>query len=269
MKVIEVYDKNSNLKSYNKNIFKATEAILATFPKEYSKCYYDNLDTLELVQVDKMVDASLLGYYNDRANAIYFTKKHALGHELFHMASCDREKDANAFAGGMEIEDALIEGMTEYFNVKAYGLDGPTAYPLEVFCVTMLEDIPNIFKPYFIPNNKEFISLFPRRRDIYSLLYSLDVYSGMYMDYLEAAYNKKECDINMRMLRDTIKDVFNSLINVELSLEDDPHELRKYGYKFMEYLGGNDLAILEQELYPKYYEYADRLIDEKIRKRKI
>jgi len=267
MKVIKVYDKNSDIRCYNKNIFKATEALLANFPREYSNCYYHNLESLELIQVDKFMEASLSGFYNPQANVIRFKDKSSLGHELFHMASNDLENGNYAFASKVGIEDGLIEGMTEYFNMKAYGLPGPTAYPLEVFCVTMLEDIPDIFRSYFIPNNRTFINLFPNRRDIYSLFYSLDAYNEMYMDFLETAFSNGENNIDMNLLRDTIKDIFNSLVEIELSLEEDPRELKKYDYKFMEYIGGNKLAILERELYPKYYEYADKLIDKKIRKR--
>ena len=268
MKVIKVYDKNSDIRCYGKNVFKATENLLAQFPEEYSNCYYHNLDTLELIQVDKFMEKSLSGFYNPQANTIHFKDKSSLGHELFHMSSNDLLGGNYAFASKMGIEDGLIEGMTEYFNMKAYELNGPTAYPLEVFCVTMLEDIPGIFKPYFVPSNKDFIKLFPNRRDIYSLFYSLDVYNEMYMDFLETAFSNDENTVDMNLVRNTIKDVFNSLVEIELSLEKDPRELRKYDYKFMEYIGSNKLAILEQELYPKYYEYADKLIDKKIRKRK-
>ncbi len=269
MKVIKVYDKDSDIRSYNRNVFRATESLLATFPYEYGENYRHNLETLELIQVDKFTDNSMTGYYDDQANVIFFTKKMAVGHELFHMASNDLEEGTYAFQSKMQMELGLIEGMTEYFAVKAYDLEIPGAYPFEVFCVTMLEDIPNIFKPYFIPNNKEFISLFPNRRDIYSLLYSLDAYNEMYSKILDNEYNKKDDDINITLFRNTIKDVFNSLIEIELSLEKDPHMLRQYDFKFMEYLGGKKLELLFNKFYPKYYEYADKLIDKKIRKRKM
>lgn len=269
MKVIKVYDKNSDIRSYNRNIFKATESVLATFPYEYGNCYRHNLETLELIQVDKMMDPSIAGYYNTEANVIYFNNKQAMGHELFHMASNDLINGNYAFEGKMQIEDGLIEGMTEYFNVKAYGLEIPGAYPLEVFCVTMLEDIPNIFRPYFIPSYKDFIKLFPNRRDIYSLFYSLDAYSEMYMQYLNQCCSGEMITVDMNLVRNTIKDVFNSLLAIEFSLVCDDKELRKYGNKFMEYIGSDRLGVVFEELYPKYYEYADKLIDKKIRKRKI
>ena len=267
MKVIRVYDKDSDLRCYNRNIFKATESVLSEFPHEYGDCYRKNLETLELIQVDKFFDASMAGCYDNEANAIYFNKKAALGHEMFHMASNDLESETNAFSSKKAIELGLIEGMTEYFKMKAYDQDMPGAYPFEVFCVTMLEDIPNIFKSYFIPNHKEFISLFPNKRDIYSLLYSTDSYNKMYLDFLEADCAGKDPTIDMNLLRNTIKDAFNALVEIELSLEQDPHELKRYDYKFMEYVGSNRLGLLFQELYPRYYEYADKLIDKKIRKR--
>lgn len=269
MKVIKVYDKNSDIRCYNKNVFRATESILAQFPYEYGDCYRHNLETLELIYVDKMIDPSLDGYYNTEANVITFNNKGALGHEMFHMASNDLVNGNYAFESKMKIEAGLLEGMTEYFNMKAYNMDGPSAYPFEVFCVSMLEDIPNIFRPYFIPNSKDFIKLFPNRRDIYSLLYSLDAYNDMYLQYLEELYANQAITVDMNSFKDTIKDVFNNLVAIELSMVDDSAGLRKYGHKFMEYVGSDRLMTLFQEFYPKYYEYADKLIDKKIRKRKI
>lgn len=269
MKVIKVYDKNNDIRSYNRNIFKATESILAQFPYEYGDCYRHNLETLELLQVDKMRDPSLDGYYDDKSNKIFFNKKNSLGHEMFHMASNDLMNGNFAFESNMLIEAGLIEGMAEYFNMKAYDLDGPSAYPFEVFCVSMLEDIPHIFRPFFIPSSKDFISLFPNRRDIYSLLYSLDSYNEMYTQYLSELYCNQEITVDMALFKNTIKDVLSSLINIELSLEKDSHMLKKYDYKFMEYIGSDRLTTLFEEFYPKYYEYADKLMDKKIRKRKI
>ena len=267
MKVLKVYNKDSNIRCFGKNVFKATESFLATFPQAYGDCYRQNLETLELMKVDEFVDASMAGYYNTQANVIYFNNGNAVGHEIFHMASNDLVKGDYAFYSHKDIENALIEGMTEYFTAKAYDLERPGAYPFEVFCVTMLENIPDIFKSYFIPNDKEFISLFPNRRDIYSLLYSLDIYNGLYLDFLEADCSGKESNIDINLLRDSIKDSLGALVDIELSLEKDPRELKKYDFKFMEYVGSDRLGLLFQELYPKYYEYADKLIDRKIRKR--
>ncbi len=269
MKVINVYDKNSDIRSYNRNIFKATEAVLKKFPKEYSNCYYKNLESLELIQVDKMTNASFLGYYDDGANAIFFIEKSAMGHELFHMASNDLENGNYAFYSKLGIENGLIEGMTEYFNTKAYNLEVPSAYQFEVFCVTMLEDIPNIFRPYFIPNYKDFISLFPNKRDIYSLLYSLNVYNDMYLNYMEEYYSGKEITTNFRELRTIINHVLASLVDIELSIEKDPFMLKEYSDKLMNYICSDKIPTLTEDIYPKCYQFADKLIDKKIRKRKI
>ena len=91
----------------------------------------------------------------------------------------------------------------------------------------------------------------------------------MYLDFLEADCAGKEQTIDKRLLRNTIKDTFNSLIEIELSLEEDPLRLKKYDFKFMEYVGSDKLGLLFQELYPRYYEYVDKLMDKKIRKRKM
>ena len=267
MKVINVYDKNSDIRSYGRNIFKATEEVLSMYPKEYSDCYYKNLESLELLYVDKMPNSSLLGYYNDEANVIFFSEKSAMGHELFHMASSDLENGNYAFLSKLELENGLIEGMTEYFNTRAYNLEIPSAYQFEVFCVTMLEKIPNIFRPYFIPNNKDFMSLFPNKRDIYSLLYSLNIYNDMYLNYMEEYYSGKEITTNFKEFRKVIHNVLVSLVDIELSIEKDPYNLKQYGYKFMDYLSSDKIPALTEDIYPKCYQYADKLIDKKIRKK--
>ena len=269
MKVINLYDKNSDIRSYGRNIFKATEEVLAMFPDEYGECYYKNLESLELIQVDKLINESLLGYYDDEANVIFFRDKNAMGHEMFHMTSNDLENGNYAFLSKMGIENGLIEGMTEYFNTKAYYLEIPSTYQFEVFCVTMLEDIPNIFRPYFKPNSKEFISLFPNKKDIYSLLYSLNTYNDLYLKYMEEYYSGKDITNNSKEFKLVIHDVLTNLIDIELSIEKDPDMLRKYGYKFMDYIGGDKIPSLTDDIYPNVYEYADKLIDKKIRKRKI
>ena len=70
MKVIKVYDKDSDIRSYNRNVFKATENILSMFPSEYGDNYRHNLETLELIQVDKFFDNSMAGCYDPEANVI-------------------------------------------------------------------------------------------------------------------------------------------------------------------------------------------------------
>ncbi len=267
MKVLKVYNKDSNLRSYGQNVFKATENLLATFPYEYGENYRKNLKDLEILYVDQFLDGELSGYYQNEANTIYFTDKNSVGHEMLHMASNDTTEHLNAFESKKGIEGALIEGMTEYFNVRTYGLMVPESYTFEVFCATMLDDIPGIFKPYFIPNDKEFIDLFPNKKDIYSLLYSLDVYHDIYTDFLAEDNAGKNPTINLQMFRKAVNDTVSALIDIKLSMESDPHMLRHFDYKLMEYVGSERFSYLFLAFYPKFYEYTDKLVDKKIRKK--
>ena len=268
MKVINVYDKDSNLKCYGKNIFDTTKEYLSRYPSEYSNCYNHNIKSLELFRVDRMTDETMTGYYDTEANKIFYVNKNSLGHEIFHMASNDLVKNQNAFESKMEIESGLIEGMTEYLAMKAYGLSRPGSYSFEVFCVMMMEDIPNLFKPYFIPNHKEFISLFPNKKDIYSLLYSLNAYNDIELDYLDSKYNHSNVIIDKTILEESIQDTLNNLVNIELSLESDNNMLRIYGDKYMDYLSSNFVKHILRDLYPDYIKYAEKLIKKKIRKKR-
>ena len=152
--------------------------------------------------------------------------------------------------------------------MKAYGLSRPGSYSFEVFCVMMMEDIPNLFKPYFIPNHKEFISLFPNKKDIYSLLYSLNAYNDIELDYLDSKYNHSNVIIDKTILEESIQDTLNNLVNIELSMEDDPNKIKLYGDKYMDYLSSNFVKHILKDLYPDYIKYAEKLIKKKIRKKR-
>ena len=268
MKIINVYDKNSNILCHGKNVFDTTKRYLYKFPKEYSECYNYNLDDLLLFEVDRMVDESMTGYYDSDANKIFYVDKNSLGHEMFHMASNDIVNNQYAFESKMDLEAGLIEGMTEYLAMKAYGLSKPGSYSFEVFCVTMLEDIPNLFGPYFKPSHKDFINLFPNRRDIYSLLYSLNAYNDIELDFLDSKNNDSDIAIDQTVLVESIQDTLNSLVSIELSVENDSKILKMYGNKFMDYLSSDFVRHILKDLYPGYLGYAEELVKKKIRKKR-
>ena len=139
VKIINVYDKNSNILCHGKNVFDTTKRYLYKFPKEYSECYYHNLNDLLLFEVDRMTDETMTAYYDSDANKIFYVDKNSLGQEMFHMASNDMVNNQYAFESKMDLEAGLIEGMTEYLAMKAYGLSKPGSYSFEVFCVQCLK----------------------------------------------------------------------------------------------------------------------------------
>lgn len=267
MKVLDIYDSKSNLKCYGKNVFTTTKDYLKQFPIEYSNCFNNNLKSLELIKVDK-IDGVMTARYNTVENIIEFTSEYALGHEIFHMASNDIINNKYAFSSKMNIEAGLIEGMTEYCCMKAYDLKHPNSYTFEVFNVMMLEDIPNIFKPYFIPNNRELINIFPSRKDIYSLLYSLDAYNRIMTDYLASIYTDEDILIDINEFIESIKYTINSLISIELSIEKDSIRLKQYRDKFMDLISSNWVSDTITELYPNYLDFTSKLLNKRIKQKR-
>ena len=171
MQVIKVYDKNSDLRCYGKNIFKTMNEFMNRFPLEFRKLYDKNLESLQFMKCDRLDSDAYNGTYDTRRNVVFFTKSNALAHEMFHVASYDAGRDVSGFECDVSLDQGLLEGMTEYFRMKAFNLSNPEDYNFEVFSVMMLENINDIFKHYFIPNHSEFIKLFPNKKDIYNLLF--------------------------------------------------------------------------------------------------
>ena len=267
MKVYEVYNRDSIILDHGKNIFKTTEAYLAKFPERYSACYKHNLETLELIKVDRLDDKSQVGIYNPEANTIVFAKNLSLGHELFHMVSNDTVSKQFAFESKLCIENGLIEGMTEYHHMKAYNLKEPGAYSFEVFAVMMLEEIPNVFESFFVPREKGILSICPNKKYVYALLCSLDLYNELTLEYLSELYAGEEASIDKNEIRRTIRHVLDSLISIELSRSDDKHELNCYGDKFMDLLSSSFVSDIVPAFYPGYANYADKQIKKRIRER--
>lgn len=268
MKVIDIYDKNSDIRSYGKNIFKTMKTFLSKYPSEYSECYYHNLDTLVLFKEDRFPDGITTGLYNSNANIIFFTTGDNLGHEMFHMASNDLVNKQYAFESPINIEHGLIEGMTEYLNIKAYNLTRPNSYSFHVFCVMMMEDIPNLFRSYFIPSHEDFIKLFPRAKDIYSLLYSLSVYNDNIYDYIASEYVDSNSLVDLTTIIETVESTIDNLISIELSFNgNNPYKLNEYGTKFMDLIKSSYLRDNFKDIYPDYEKYAEKEIKKRIRGR--
>ncbi len=267
MKVIEIYDKNSIILDHGKNVFKTMDYYLRKFPESYRKCYDKNLETLELLKVDRLNDASLNGLYIPEDNIIIFEKNYSLGHELFHMCSNDRDNEQFAFESALEIEDGLIEGMTEYHHMKAFGLKEPGAYSFEVFTVTMLENIPNLFESFFVPKTKGILDVCPNRKALYGLLYSLSMYNDMLLKYLAATYTDEDALFSMTEVKRTIKHTIDNLISIELTVEKNEHNLKEYSEKFMGLISSSFVGDVLPELYPNYDEYAEKQLKKRIKER--
>ena len=272
MQILEIYDKNSNLRCHGKNIFRTMDNFLGKYPLEYRILYDKNIETLQIFKCDTFDRKISNGYYDADDNIILYSDDISLGHELFHLASNDRDNGISSIESGMGYEHGIDEGMTEYLLMLAYGLTRPDCYEFQVFAIRMLENIPDLFKYYFIPNHKEFIKLFPNRKDIYNLIFSLDIYHEKNNDYLEYLCSNDEDDIknsliDINLARKSIKEVINNLISIELSFEKSSVELKRYSDKFMDLIGSKDVALMLKVFYPEYYEYANTQIKTRILKR--
>ena len=268
MKVLEIYDKDSDIRCYGKNIFKTMDKFLSKLPSEYGECYYHNLETLCLFKEDRFPDGISTGLYNSSANSIFFTRGDNLGHELFHMASNDLVNKQYAYESPLGIEHGLIEGMTEYLNTEAYNLNRPNSYCFPVFCVMLMKDIPDLFKPYFVPSHENFIKLFPKARDIYSLMYSLNVYNDNIYDYLASEYGAGDCLVDLTTIIESVESTIDNLISIELSFDGrDKSKLNIYGDKFMDLIRSSHLRDNFKYVYPNYDKYAEGQIKKRIRER--
>ena len=266
MQIIRIYDGKCDLRWQNKNVFRTTERFLKKYPEEYKRLYDKNLQTLTLWRCDELLNKSLDGEYYLDSNIITYIANSALGHELFHVASYDSEKDQLAFGGNLGIGEGLLEGMTEYLFMKAFDLDGPGSYVLEVFAVAMLSDMPDLFKHFFIPDHNGFINIFPNRKEIYNLLLSVDSYNKEYLDLISGDKDRED-SVDMNDFRKHIRQIFDNLISIELSVEKDSKKLKEFRNKFMDLLETPYIRYTINQFYPRYCAYAEKQLRERILKR--
>ena len=269
MKKIKTYDKNSKLYCNGKPLFEAMDNFFSKYPIECRRLYDKNLETLKIYRYDELDNGKTKGDYYAVKNIIRFAEFDALGHEIFHMAAINREKNTDAanirFKDGGYINGGLDEGITEYLNMQVFDFIVPHCYNYEVFVVRMLENIPNFFASYLCANHSKFIKLFPNKKDIYKLLFTLSCYQDIFSTFND---NHGHITANERNdIIESIKQVINNLITIELSFGKERHELVEYSRKFMDLIGSYDLCSRLSYFYPEYYLYAEKQIKERILKR--
>jgi len=260
MKIIDVYDKNSGkiLTCNGISVFEMIDDYFANLPVEYRKNYDENLKTVEIFRVDGFsMDNS--GEYDYENNRISFCNFSSIVHEFMHMASYDKKKNKMAFAKNVcDFERGLMEGMTEYLAMQVNGLEEASVYHFPVFCVSMLSSIEGLFEPYFIPNYQKFLKLFPNKRDILSLMYSLDYYNE----------NVYETETDRDLMEHSIKDTIDSLIDIELSVETDSKKLRLYKENFMDMLSDDSMEVYLGEFFSDYIDYSNCELTQRLIKKR-
>ena len=262
MKVLDVYSKKDLdiLTCHGRKISEIMESFFSKFPKSYRVNYDRNLSNLMIWKVDEDYDDVETSQYIPTHNLITFENIDTIIHELIHMASANRLTGNMAFVKDMNdmlYECALVEGMTEYLSCMAIG-NLPYNYYFEYFVISMLSSIDGIFEPFFIPNHDKFISLFKNRKDIYSLMYSLDYYHD----------NICDVDINSEndivKLQNSVKSTIDTLIDIELSFDKTLKEKQEYADKFMTLISMDDIRAFIFDICPKYREYAFKEVKKRV-----
>lgn len=267
MKVLDIYTKdNFNLITCGGiEICKMMDKFFLRFPASYRKNYDKNLETLEVQRVDEMPDKHDRADYYPKSNTILFKSFLALPHELMHVSSSDLVNNIFAFSRTGEYalyENGLLEGISEFLSCIAK--DGePDGYFFECFTVDMLSEIDGFFEPYFIPSYDKLISLFPNKRDICSLMYSLDFYHDKV-----SMSTEDDGIIEIERVSDSVRSVIDSLIDIELSFNRSIREKKRYSDKFMDLISGTDINCVVGDIYPDYVDYAHNEVKRRILRRK-
>lgn len=267
MKVLDVYSKEDlDLITFDgQSIEDLMNNFFLKFPSSYRENYDKNIKMLEIYRVDEMIDSNDNAEYLPVSNVLMFKSFAAIPHEFMHMASCNRQENETAFLhAGMSslFEMALYEGMTEYLSCIAKN-GRPNTYFFEYFVVSMLSDIEGIFEPYFIPNYKKFLSLFPNKKDIISLMYALDNYQSRINILTD-----ESTETEFALVEDSIKSVIDNLIDIELSFKRNKLEKQIYGDKFMDLIAEPNLKSLVSDVSPEYLDYAHHEVKKRILGRK-
>lgn len=266
MKVLDVYYESDLdlISCYGMSIRDMMDNFFSKFPSSYRENYDKNIATIQMYLVDEMRNVNDSAQYYPGPNVLMFESFVNLPHELMHLASSDRINKQFAFCRDGEfsfIEGALIEGMTEYLSCIAKE-SVPDYYLFECFVVSMLSSIDGIFKPFFIPNYREFISLFPNERDICSLLYSLDYYQDCILLLDDDVPN-----VEIDRIGNSVKSTIDSLIDIELSFNKDRRERKIYSDKFMDLISDSNLSSLVGYVCPEYLDYAYHEVKKRLLRR--
>lgn len=182
MKIIDYYDRNSfdRLMCDDKKVILMMDDFFKTVPLEYREKYDKNVDSLNVLKVDKIktddndYSEDTTGIYQNTTNTILFTENDSLVHEFVHMSGFDSEKYIFPFMD-VYAGNAFYEGMTEYLSKIICQRKDITGYFFEEFIAEMMVMIRReLVKQSFIYDKKEFFSLFKNKIALYSLLVSLN-----------------------------------------------------------------------------------------------
>lgn len=264
MKILEIYNCENNFGELTKNpdnSFTRIEKFLADKRLDYADNYYTNKDRLKVFLYDKLL-REYVGEFDVVGDNIEIKITHPdhLTHELLHMASYDfYNPEKYAYCSLNEgPANALSEGMTEYLasiidNVKV------DCYYFESFIARMLNTTQNIWQYYFVPDYDRFIELY-NEKDILNLMINSNIYNKR---------DDKIEEITQEEVSEAIINSLEALILIEFSKEKDLTNIVKYRDEFLSLLEGSDIKTILDEYNKEYFDFSKKLMDAKIRERKL
>lgn len=270
MKVLEVYSKKDldRLTVKGKVVSKIMDDFFKNYPRKYRENYDKNLDSVEILRVDEHYNGNSGGEYSDFCNVLLFKRYYSIIHELMHMASCDYETRISSYERcnkGTLFEGAFIEGMTEYLSCLA--VNQPCeVYHFETFTAGMVSDIDGVIESYFIPSHEKLIKSFPNKKNIISLMYSLDSYFRKceILHDSSLAIDKEFISV----LERSIMGVIDSLIDIQVSRKLGFKENKIYANMFMDLIGEENLNAYLSDIWEDYYDYANEQVKRRLLRRK-
>ena len=242
MKIIDYYDRNSfdRLMCDDKKVILMMDDFFKTVPLEYREKYDKNVDSLNVLKVDKIktddndYSEDTTGIYQNTTNTILFTENDSLVHEFVHMSGFDSEKYIFPFMD-VYAGNAFYEGMTEYLSKIICQRKDITGYFFEEFIAEMMVMIRReLVKQSFIYDKKEFFSLFKNKVALYSLLVSLNDFSNFQDGKINSFKDRK-------MVREYIRCVIRNF-NILINDEEDKQVVKNCKEAFLDEIKGREVG---------------------------
>jgi hypothetical protein len=246
-------------KQYGEFILEFNKIITSTFPKEYLKYYFNNIDSVNVKNFRYVKDIILdgttnRGEYYVKGNKITLKKemneiRRVIFHELLHLASAfyDKKRDIT-FCGFSQdnlktkqsIGHGLNEGYTEYLTTKYFNNGDPSgaAYSFEISIVQKLEKIigSDVMEKLFF--NADLNGLVEKLKEyapveeIYDFIAKLDLYEK---------YNSKTKRENLiQPMRDVVKFLYKISFRKKTKDLNRPAEKEDFNRLFNEV--GDDIG---------------------------
>lgn len=177
-----------------------------------------------------------VGGYNPKTNTITYLNDEDLIHELFHMASTEKDSKSTGitiYEGGLQEDDdedlvksnyGLDEGIADMFAEMA-DANSPSGYPFEKLCAETLRQIfgLQIFTGHFKNSYDTFIAGFPEdvQVDIVDLIYNLDEYH----DLTKSIYSGDAFPEDVQSLEEITESILKSLVTIAEVVGKDKNEI--------------------------------------------